>query len=79
VLGPEHPATLSSRNNLAAGYRDLGRYQEAVELDEETLAIMERVLGPEHPDTLSSRQGLASGYRAVGRDREADELESKVE
>jgi len=32
VLGPEHPDTLTSRNNLASGYRDLGRYEEAVAL-----------------------------------------------
>jgi hypothetical protein len=64
VLGPEHPDTLQSRNNLAIGYRALGRYEEAVALDEETLKLRERVLGPEHPDTLQSRGNLASGYRA---------------
>jgi hypothetical protein len=52
VLGPEHPNTLRSRDNLALGYSDLGRTAEAVALHEETLAIMERVLGPEHPDEM---------------------------
>ena len=60
-------------------YRTLGRYAEAVRLDEETLSIYERVLGPEHPDTLRGRNNLAIGYRAVGRNREANELESQVE
>ena len=29
VLGAEHPDTLTSRNNLAAVLRDLGRLEEA--------------------------------------------------
>ena len=70
-LGPEHPATLISRNNLATGYRALGRTAEAVASDEETLRVRERVLGPEHPATLDSRNNLAIGYRALGRTADA--------
>ena len=33
VLGPEHPDTLASRNNLTTGYRALGRNSEADELE----------------------------------------------
>jgi light-regulated signal transduction histidine kinase (bacteriophytochrome) len=77
LLGPEHPDTLSSRNNLANGYLALGRNDEAVKLHEETLAIRERVLGPEHPDTLNSRNNLASAYRAAGRDADAKRVESR--
>ena len=76
-MGPEHPDTLASRNNLAAGYHHLGRYEEAVLLGRVTLMIYARVLGPEHPDTLQSRYNLALSYRALGRNSEADELESR--
>jgi Tetratricopeptide repeat len=55
VLGPEHPDTLGSRNNLANALDGLGDYQRAAQLHEQTLTIRERVLGPEHPDTLKSR------------------------
>jgi hypothetical protein len=79
VMGAESVEVLSFANNLANGYRALGRNQEGVALDEGTLAIIERVLGPEHPATLTSRNNLAVGHRAVGRDKEADELESKGE
>jgi hypothetical protein len=37
VLGPEHPDTLTSRNNLAANYRGLGWRQGAAELVEDYL------------------------------------------
>jgi hypothetical protein len=46
VLGPEHPDTLTSRSNLAGGYWAVGRYDEAITLDEATLTTMVRVLGP---------------------------------
>ena len=67
VLGPDHPDTLTSRNNLAVAYRDAGRTAEAITLHEQTLADRERVLGPDHPDTLTSRNNLALAYRDAGR------------
>lgn len=36
-LGPDHPNTLYSMNDLAVSYRKLGRYSEALKLSEETL------------------------------------------
>jgi tetratricopeptide (TPR) repeat protein len=71
ILGPDHPDTLTSRNNLAAAYRAAGRAAEAIALHERTLADRERILGPDHPDTLQSRNNLAATYRAAGRAAEA--------
>ena len=56
VLGPDHPDTLTTRNNLALAYQDAGRLDEAIGLHEQTLAARERVLGADHPDTLHSEQ-----------------------
>ena len=67
VLGPGHPGTLASRNNLATAYQEAGRAAEAIPLHQQTLADRERVLGPDHPDTLQSRNNLANAYRAAGR------------
>ena len=71
VLGPDHPDTLLSRNNLALAYRAAGRLDEAISLHEQALAARERVLGPDHPDTLRSRNNLATAYRAAGRTDES--------
>ena len=68
---PTTPTPCTSRNNLAVGYRAVGRYDEAITLHEATLTARERVLGPDHPDTLHSRNNLAVGYRVVGRHDEA--------
>ena len=67
ILGPAHPSTLTSRNNLAGAYCDAGRLDEAVTLYEQTLEDRTRILGPHHPDTLTSRNNLASAYQATGR------------
>src|SRR5271157_4885900 len=70
-LGPDHPDTLTSRNNLAAAYLAAGRTAEAITLDEATLKLRETKLGPGHPATLTSRHNLAETYRAAGRTAEA--------
>ena len=78
VLGPDHPYTLTVRNDLASAYYSAGRFGEAIELFERVLAEQERVLGPDHPDTLTTRDNLASAYRSVRRFDEAIELFEQV-
>ena len=78
VLGPDHPDTLSVRNNLAVAYDSVGRFGEAIELFEQVLDERERLLGADHPDTLNTRSNLASVYDSVGRFGEAIELFEQV-
>ena len=67
VLGPDHPSTLASRNNLAGAHESAGRLGQAIALYEQTLADRLRILGPDHPDTLASRNNLAYAHQAAGR------------
>ena len=78
ALGPHHPDTLASRNNLAGTYRDAGRLDKAIALYEQTLEDSIRILGPDHPDTLTARNNLAGAYRASGRLEEAITLYEQV-
>jgi eukaryotic-like serine/threonine-protein kinase len=73
-LGPDHPETLASMNNLASGYAAAGRNDLALKLFEETLALRKARLGPDHPETLASMSNLASSCLAVGRNDLAPEL-----
>jgi tetratricopeptide (TPR) repeat protein len=66
VLGPEHPATAMSLNNLALLLKDQGDLAGARPLYERALAIREKVLGPEHPDTATSLNGVAGLLQAEG-------------
>jgi hypothetical protein len=60
TLGPHHPYTFRSWNNLAMGYRAEGRTAEAIPLLEQTLADYERMLGAGHPKTKAARKDLAA-------------------
>src|SRR5262249_18473979 len=70
ALGPEHPDTANSLNNLAALYYSQGRYAEAEPL-------YRRALGPEHPHTVKVLENYAALLREMGREDEVDELEAR--
>jgi tetratricopeptide (TPR) repeat protein len=74
ALGPEHPDTAQSLNNLALLYYSQGRYAEAEPLCKRALAVREKALGPEHPDTARSLNNLANLYGKQGRYAEAEPL-----
>ena len=78
ALGPDHPDTLASRNNLAGTYRASGRLDKAITLYEQTLEDSIRVLSTDHPSTLTSRLNLAGAYQAAGRLDEAITLYEQV-
>ena len=78
ILGPDHPDTLTSRNNLAGAYESAGRLDEAITLYEQVLADRVRLLGPDHPQTLTSRNNLAYAYRSAGRLDQAIPLYEEV-
>ena len=74
VLGPEHPDTLTSMNDLALDLDDSGHYAEAEKLEREALDISRRVLGLEHPDTLMLMSNLGNTLWQEGHYREAEKL-----
>ena len=78
VLGPHHPDTLASRNNLAGTYRDSGRLDKAITLYEQVFSGRSRVLGPDHRSTLTARDELAGTYREAGRIDEAITLKKQI-
>ena len=73
-LGDDHGRTLTAAHYLAWALRDMGRYAEARELDEDTLARNRRVRGDDHPDTLVSASALAVDLNNLGEYQAAREL-----
>ena len=65
-LGPDHPDTATSLNNLALLHKAMGDHAKALPLYERALAIREAQLGPDHPDTAKSLNNLASLHEAMG-------------
>jgi tetratricopeptide (TPR) repeat protein len=66
LLGPEHPYTAQSLNNLGTLYAYMGDFASARPLYERALAIREKVLGPEHPYTAQSLNNLGTLYAYMG-------------
>jgi tetratricopeptide (TPR) repeat protein len=79
VLGDNDPDTLTSRNNLASAYYEVGRLAEAIPLYERAFADREQLLGDTHPNTLTSRNNLALAYRTAGRLAEVEDLQRRTE
>ncbi|MBX9585540.1 MAG: tetratricopeptide repeat-containing protein, partial [Gemmataceae bacterium] len=78
VLGPDHPDTLASVNDLGLLYRDKGEYGRAEPLLVQALAGRETVLGKHHPATLASVNNLATLYQDMGDLRRAEPLHRRA-
>ena len=78
VLGPEHPDTLASANNLAAIFLQEGKHAQAKDLYTEIVDVKRRVLGPEHPYTLLSLINLSLVYESMGEFAKAEALNRGV-
>jgi serine/threonine protein kinase/tetratricopeptide (TPR) repeat protein len=78
LVGPDDAATLENATELASVYADLGKYDEALELREDTLARQKTTLGPDHADTLKSMRNLANSYADASRREDAIKLEEET-
>jgi serine/threonine protein kinase/tetratricopeptide (TPR) repeat protein len=67
LLGPDHPKTLESMNNLGEAYVRDNQPDKAVPLMEQTLQRQTATVGPEHNDTIESMNNLARAYQRAGR------------
>ncbi|KAI9650118.1 hypothetical protein NHQ30_000131 [Ciborinia camelliae] len=74
MLGPEHPETLTSINNLAQALFFQGKYKEAEEVYRHALAGREKILGQGHLDTIKSLNNLAQALVYLGHFKAAEEL-----
>jgi serine/threonine protein kinase/tetratricopeptide (TPR) repeat protein len=77
-LGPDHPDTLATRNNLAVAYINAGHPAQAVPILEANLKASVAVLGPDDQDTLRRRGNLASAYHDVGRTSDAIKIDEET-
>ena len=77
-LGPGHLDTLEPTNDLARALDSLGRYDEAIEMFEETLISLRKAVGHEHECTLVTMNNLAAAYRSSGRCDKAIELHEET-
>ncbi|MEU4241349.1 FxSxx-COOH system tetratricopeptide repeat protein [Actinoplanes sp. NPDC026619] len=73
-LGSDDPIIYDISNALAYAYSQLGHYQQARRIDEDTLTRRRRVRGDDDPMTLISANDLANDLRMLGEVERAREL-----
>ncbi|HMO16337.1 MAG TPA: serine/threonine-protein kinase [Pirellulaceae bacterium] len=73
-LGPDHPDTLKTVNNLGQALTGLGRHAEARQLFQIALSGRRSVLGSAHTATLSTQIGLAMSLFSDGQSDEAEAM-----
>jgi CHAT domain-containing protein/Tfp pilus assembly protein PilF len=78
TLGPEHPATANTLNNLSTYLDRRGRPEEAEPLQRRALAILDKSLGPLHPDTAAMLTTLALMLDRQGKLIESEALYRKA-
>jgi tetratricopeptide (TPR) repeat protein len=78
LLGPEHPATLTTTNHLAYCLLGQQRYDEADEIQSALLDVWSRVFGHEHPNTLTTKTNIAASLYARRRYAEAELLQREM-
>ncbi|HPB73618.1 MAG TPA: tetratricopeptide repeat protein, partial [Phycicoccus sp.] len=69
VLGPVHPDTLTSRNDLAAAYHAAGDLTRAIPLYEEAVKECRKVLSPGHPTMAVIEANLKAALESQRRQR----------
>jgi hypothetical protein len=62
----KHPRALRVATIYASSLREMGRYEEAVTLQRQTLAQQRSTLGNEHPDAIISANNLTSSLSLLG-------------
>ncbi|WP_339130322.1 FxSxx-COOH system tetratricopeptide repeat protein [Streptomyces sp. f51] len=70
-LGPDHPDTLTCAQYVGHATGDLGDFNKAHLIIEDTFTRRRRILGEDHPDTLHSANDLAVTTAYLGEHAEA--------
>jgi eukaryotic-like serine/threonine-protein kinase len=78
ILGPSHPQTLNSMDELALNLNRQGHFSEAEKVLRDTLDLRRRLLGGEQPDTLKTMSNLAITVTVQSRYAEAERLHSET-
>lgn len=74
MLGPTHPRTILTLNNLAVLYGRMRRDADAATMLEQGLRDGPAQMGAEHSTLVSMRSNLAALYDRLGRSAEAEPL-----
>ena len=67
MLGPEHPSTATTYNNIARVFRAQGDYAKALMYYEKALAVRKAKLGEAHPYTQNTQRSVQKMEQIIKR------------
>jgi cellulose biosynthesis protein BcsQ/tetratricopeptide (TPR) repeat protein len=76
--GPSHPYTVLASGSRGADLRIVGRYQDAMQLDKQTVTLARQVFGEGAAETLRAMNNQAASMRLAGNFGSAAELMERV-
>ncbi|XP_013416868.1 uncharacterized protein LOC106178291 [Lingula anatina] len=77
LLGPKHPDTASSYDNIGTVLQAMGKFKESLDYHKKCLALNEEILGPKHPDTARSYDNIGNVLQAMGEYKESLDYHKK--
>ncbi|XP_023933087.1 uncharacterized protein LOC106179188 [Lingula anatina] len=77
ILGPKHPDTALSYDNIGTVLQDMGEYKESLDYHKKCLALREEILGPKHPDTALSYDNIGAVLQDMGEYKESLDYHKK--
>lgn len=78
TLGPDHPGTIAALTNLAVSQAEAGNLDKAIELQEESLALMRRTLPKSHPMFPYALGNLSALYTKTGQKDKAEAMAAEL-
>jgi tetratricopeptide (TPR) repeat protein len=77
-FGPDHEHTVSTANLVGGCLRVAGEFQQALDLDTDTVERCQRIYGDDDLETLRNRGNLAVNLRMLSRFPQAFDLDSQI-
>jgi eukaryotic-like serine/threonine-protein kinase len=73
-LGPDHPGTMTTLNQLGNLAKQQGRFEDARRYLERVITSRERALGKDHPEVAAALNNLGNVYRVQGELEQAKQV-----
>ncbi len=77
-LGEKDPKALSYASWVSRAYQGLGKYKEALSLNQSTLEFLSQQLPENHEDILSTKSRIASNYESLSNSQAALKINEEV-
>ncbi|CAK4616321.1 hypothetical protein LEN26_019849 [Aphanomyces euteiches] len=77
-VGPNSALTALAWNNLGVVYKEMGKYDAAIELFQKATSVRAQILGDSHVETITTMHNWSEALRASGREDDASAMQQAI-